>query len=128
MQATLPGQRLAHLAPTGSEAAASVMPSSIRPLQSSSMPLHASGSGGHASGRPHALAGQPSSMTPSQLLSLQSPHTSTAQCLAPVPSRLSGSFGSLGLATAHLLLTPSSIRPLQLSSMPLQVSAGGTVD
>src|SRR4051812_4684428 len=83
LHATMPGQGIAHLSPTCKLVPESTIPSSIRPLQSSSMPLHTSGSGGHASGRPHALVGQPSSMTPSQLLSLQSPQTSAAQCLAP---------------------------------------------
>ena len=55
-------------------------------------------------------------------------HVSTAQWRAPVPSMLSGSFGLLGMATVHMFDTPSSIRPLQLSSLPLHTSAGGTVD
>src|SRR5262249_57713711 len=51
---------------------------------------------------------------------------STAQCFAPAPRRLSALAGSFD--TGHMLLTPSSICPLQLLSLPSQISTGGTVE
>src|SRR5262249_9013301 len=92
-------------------------PSSMLPSQLSSSPLQISGGRAHPQGMPHRLGGKPSSTWPSQSSSMQL-HVSTAQWRAPVPSLLSGSIGSF--ERGHILLTPSSIWPLQLSSMPLQ--------
>src|SRR5580698_5119582 len=115
------------------------LPLSMMPSQLSSSPLQISTGTAQPQGPPQALTGSPSSTWPLQLSSRQL-QVSTAQCLAAVPLRLSGSLGLLGLMTkvpqaamvfpgVHRLQafeTPSSMRPLQLSSMPLQISAGGT--
>ncbi len=131
-----PVRPLLHLAPTGpvGQGALSMMPSQL-----SSSPLHVSAGTAQPQGPPQALTFSPSSTFPLQLSSRQL-QVSTAQCLAAAPRRLSGSAGLLGLMTKlpqlglvfpgvqvrHWLETPSSIWPLQLSSLPLQISAGGT--
>src|SRR4051794_29862422 len=96
----------------------------MSPSQLSSRPLQISVGTVQPQAWPQALSGHPSSTNPLQLSSRQL-QVSSAQCLALVPSRLSGSLGSFD--TAHLLDTPSSIWLLQLSSTPLHTSAGGTV-
>ena len=142
LQARMPPRRqmptplLKHDAPT-------MKPSSMSPSQSLSRPSQISVGTAQPQGWPQALGGRPSSIWPLQLSSWQL-QASTAQCLAAPPFcavTLSGSvelFGAIvklpqagmPLPAVHIRQafdTPSSIWPLQLSSTPLQVSAGGTV-
>src|SRR4029077_143778 len=106
--------------------AATLNPSSMSPSQLLSRPSQISPGIGQPQALPQAFKGKPSSTVPLQLSSIQL-QVSMAQCWAPVPLTLSGSFGLLGLATAHMFDTPSSMSPLQLSSTPLHTSDGGTV-
>src|SRR3954468_18316416 len=120
-----PRRRHAPVRPLSQEPPTS-KPSSTSPSQSLSTPSQISTEMGQPAGWPHAFRGNPSSIIPLQLSSLQFA-TSTAQCLAAVPSLLSASLGSVVLY-GHMFATPSSMIPLQLSSWPLQASAGGTVE
>src|SRR5450432_1025355 len=130
---------LLHLVPT---APLAQLPLSTRPSQSSSRPLQISGGSLPPQGPPHLLGFRPSSIWPLQLSSIQL-QVSIAQWRAGWPFRaatLSGSLTSSGLMTklpqAGMLLpatqlrqsfdTPSSICWLQLSSLPLHISPGGT--
>src|SRR3954471_21998894 len=132
----MPTPLLKHDAPT-------MKPSSMSPLQLLSRPSQSSVGTAQPHGWPQALGGNPSSTCPLQLSSWQL-QASTAQCLAAPPfcaATLSGSVWTSGaivkLPQAAMPLpavhnrqafdTPSSICPLQLSSRPLQDSAGGTV-
>src|SRR5450432_2921113 len=115
-----PTRPLLHFVPT---APVGQLPLSTMPSQLSSRPLHTSAGTAQPQGPPQALGGRPSSIWPLQLSSRQL-QVSTAQCFAAVPSRLSGSLGLFD--TGHWLDTPSSMRPLQLSSLPLHNSPGGT--
>src|SRR5580704_9102709 len=74
------------------------LPLSMIPSQLSSSPLQISLGTAQPHGLPQALSGSPSSTCPLQLSSRQL-QVSTAQCLAAVPRRLSGSLGLLGLMT-----------------------------
>ena len=125
LQARMPSRRQmptpvpVHDAPT-------MKPSSMSPSQSLSRPSQRSVGTAQPHAWPQALRGKPSSTWPSQSSSMQL-QLSTAQWRPAAPSRLSGSSRLFGLATTHMFDTPSSIRSLQLSSRPLQISPGGTL-
>src|SRR5207244_11436270 len=110
-----PRRRQAPVSPL-SQAAPTSKPSSTSPSQSLSMPSHTSVGIGQPAPCPHAFNGNPSSIIPLQLSSLQLA-VSTAQWSAAAPSLLSASLGSV-LLYGQRFDTPSSIWPLQLSSLP----------
>ena len=134
-----PMSPLLHVAPTGPLAQLLL---SMMPSQLLSIPSQISGGTAQPQGPPQALGGSPSSTLPLQLSSMQLQVSIWQWRGVPpfCPITLSGSVGLLGLMTKlpqaamvfpgvqrlHWFDTPSSMRLLQLSSLPLQISAGGT--
>ena len=102
-------------------------PSSTSPSQSLSSPSQILGGDGAAAGLPQAFGGEALVDRAVAVVVHAVAGLDGAVLGRPSPACCRGRSGLFGAATGHMFDTPSSIRPLQLSSLPLQTSAGGTV-